>query len=37
MVECVALNRGYLTLAFATFMLLLRSARHKGVLLTMGE
>ena len=37
MVECFALNLVYLTLAFATFMLLLRSARHKGVLLTMGE
>jgi ABC-2 type transport system permease protein len=37
MVECFALNLVYLTLAFTTFMLLLRSARHKGVLLTMGE
>ena len=37
MVECFALNLAYLTLAFTTFMLLLRSARHKGVLLTMGE
>ena len=37
MFECFALNAVYLTLAFTTFMLLLRSARHKGVLLTMGE
>ena len=37
MVECFALNLVYLALGFATFLLLLRSARHKGVLLTMGE
>ena len=37
MIECFALNLVYLAAAFATFMLLLRSARHKGVLLTMGE
>jgi ABC-2 type transport system permease protein len=37
MLECFALNFVYLTLAFTTFILLLRSARHKGVLLTMGE
>ena len=37
MLECFAINCLYLAAAFATFMLLLRSARHKGVLLTMGE
>jgi ABC-2 type transport system permease protein len=37
MLECFALNFVYLSLAFETFMLLLRSARHNGVLLTMGE
>jgi ABC-2 type transport system permease protein len=37
MVECLALNVIYLSVGFTTFMLLLRSARHKGVLLTMGE
>ena len=37
MLECFALNLVYLAAAFTTFMLLLRSARHKGVLLTMGE
>jgi len=37
MIECFALNLAYLALAFTTFLLLLRSARHKGVLLTMGE
>lgn len=37
MVECLALNAVYLGLAFATFILLLGSARHRGGLLTMGE
>jgi ABC-2 type transport system permease protein len=37
MIECLALNVVYLGLGFTTFMLLLRSARHKGGLLTMGE
>lgn len=37
MLECFALNLVYLGLGFTTFMLLLRSARHKGALLTMGE
>jgi ABC-2 type transport system permease protein len=37
MIECLALNLVYLALGFTTFMLLLRSARHKGALLTMGE
>jgi ABC-2 type transport system permease protein len=37
MIECLALNLVYLSAGFTTFMLLLRSARHKGVLLTMGE
>jgi len=35
--ECFALNMAYLAAGFATFLLLLRSARHKGALLTMGE
>jgi ABC-2 type transport system permease protein len=37
MIECLALNLVYLSLGFTTFMLLLRSARHHGALLTMGE
>lgn len=37
MIECLAFNVVYLGLGFTTFMLLLRSARHKGGLLTMGE
>jgi ABC-2 type transport system permease protein len=37
MIECLALNVAYLGLGFTTFMLLLRSAHHKGGLLTMGE
>jgi len=37
MLEAFALNLGYLGLGFATFMLLVRSARHKGSILAMGE
>lgn len=37
MIECLVLNVVYLGLGFATFLLLLRSARHNGALLTMGE
>jgi ABC-2 type transport system permease protein len=37
MAECLALNAVYLGLAFTTFLLLLRSARRNGALLTMGE
>jgi len=37
MVECFALNLVYLGLGFAAFMLLVRSARHKGSILAMGE
>jgi ABC-2 type transport system permease protein len=37
MTECLALNMLYLSVGFTTFMLLLRSARHNGTLLTMGE
>ena len=37
MIECLALNLVYLFAGFATFLLLLRSARHNGTLLTMGE
>lgn len=37
MIECLAINVIYLSLGFATFLLLLSSARHKGTLLTMGE
>jgi ABC-2 type transport system permease protein len=37
MLDCLALNLAYLGLGFATFILLLRSARHNGALLTMGE
>jgi len=37
MIECFALNVVYLAAGFATFQLLLRSARHKGTLLAMGE
>jgi ABC-2 type transport system permease protein len=37
MIQCTELNVAYLIVGFATFMLLLRSARHNGTLLTMGE
>jgi ABC-2 type transport system permease protein len=37
MIECLALNVVYLGLGFGTFILMLRSTRHKGGLLTMGE
>ena len=37
MLECFALNIAYLAVGFATFLFLLRSARHNGTLLTMGE
>lgn len=37
MIDCVALNLGYLGAGFAAFLLLLRNARLRGVLLTMGE
>ncbi|SDR13325.1 ABC-2 type transport system permease protein [Rhizobiales bacterium GAS113] len=37
MLECLALNLIYLGLGFTAFVLLLRSARHNGALLTMGE
>jgi ABC-2 type transport system permease protein len=37
MLECLALNLIYLGLGFSAFLLLLRSARHKGTLLAMGE
>jgi ABC-2 type transport system permease protein len=37
MIECLALNILYLGLGFATFLLMLRSARHNGVLLAMSE
>jgi ABC-2 type transport system permease protein len=37
MLEAFALNLVYLGLGFATFMLLVRSARHKGSILAMGE
>ena len=37
MAECFALNLLYLSAGFTTFILLLRSARHNGTLLTMGE
>ena len=36
-IECLALNLIYLAIGFATFLLLLRSARRNGSLLTMGE
>jgi ABC-2 type transport system permease protein len=37
MIECFALNLVYLAVGFMTFMMLVQSARHKGVLLTLGE
>jgi ABC-2 type transport system permease protein len=37
MVEAFALNLVYLGLGFVVFLLLVRSARHKGSILTMGE
>ncbi len=37
MIECLGLNLVYLAGGFATFLLLLRSARYSGTLLTMGE
>ena len=37
MLECLALNLVYLALGFASFLLLLRSGRRNGALLTMGE
>jgi ABC-2 type transport system permease protein len=37
MIECLALNVVYLAIGFATFLFLMRSARHNGTLLTMGE
>src|ERR1700761_5070171 len=37
MVECLAINAAYLAAGFATFLYLLRSARYRGQLLTMGE
>jgi ABC-2 type transport system permease protein len=37
MIGALVLNIVYLGIGFATFMLLLRSARHNGALLTMGE
>ncbi|MFI5011350.1 MAG: ABC transporter permease [Hyphomicrobiales bacterium] len=37
MLECLALNLIYLGLGFASFILLMRSARHNGAILTMGE
>jgi ABC-2 type transport system permease protein len=37
MAECFAINLLYLSAGFTTFILLLRSARHNGTLLTMGE
>lgn len=37
MLQSFALNVVYLIIGFATFMLLLRSARHNGTLLTLGE
>ena len=37
MLACVALNLAYLGAGFATFVLMLRSARHNGALLSMGE
>jgi ABC-2 type transport system permease protein len=37
MIECLALNVLYLGLGFTSFIFLLRSTRHKGGLLTMGE
>jgi ABC-2 type transport system permease protein len=35
--ECLAINAAYLAAGYATFLLLLRSARYRGQLLTMGE
>jgi len=37
MLEALALNVVYLSIGFAAFMLLVQSARQKGVLLTLGE
>jgi ABC-2 type transport system permease protein len=37
MLQCLALNLVYLGLGFTAFILLLRSARHNGALLSMGE
>jgi ABC-2 type transport system permease protein len=37
MLGCLGLNLVYLGLAFGTFLLLLRSARHNGALLSTGE
>jgi len=37
MLECLALNLFYLVCGFVMFLQLLRSARHNGKLLTMGE
>jgi ABC-2 type transport system permease protein len=37
MIEALAINVVYLCIGFATFQLLLRSARYSGTLLTMGE
>jgi ABC-2 type transport system permease protein len=37
MIECLALNVVYLVVGFAMFILLLRSARRSGTLITLGE
>jgi ABC-2 type transport system permease protein len=37
MLECVAINLACLIAGFSAFLALLRSARHNGALLTMGE
>jgi ABC-2 type transport system permease protein len=37
MLESLALNLVYLGLGFAAFLMLMRSARHNGAILTMGE
>jgi len=37
MLECFGLNALYLAVGFASFVMLVKSARHKGGLLTLGE